>query len=183
MCDLARSNPRNSFLPRNKAQGGYNRCVRAQIPPSPKSATPRSPGPFAKRPPLSPPPLSVLPVRAQVADTYPLEYRRMRLVHPLPGGGPVSKAHGAEATWFITATSWVSYPLLFFFPGWEGQKNPCPLFRAEIQVSNSNGMTHAIGDRHPMRSYAAIENFSIKDYYDAKLSIEVSRYSNCEVKL
>ena len=39
-----------------------------------------------------------------------------------------------------------------FFPGWEGPKNPCPLFRAEIQVSNSNGMTHAIGGRHPMRS-------------------------------
>ena len=40
----------------------------------------------------------------------------------------------------------------FFSPGWEGPKNPCPLFRAEIQVSNSNGMTHAIGGRHPMRS-------------------------------
>ena len=92
----SRSNPnsRNAFLPRNKAQGGYYRCVRAQIPPSPKSATPRSPGPFAKRPPLPPPPPSALPVRAPVADTYPLEYRRMWLVHPLPGGGPVSKAHG-----------------------------------------------------------------------------------------
>ena len=94
LCDLARSNPTNTFLPRNKVQGGYCRCVRAQIPPSPKSATPRCPGLFAKRPPLPPPPPSVLPVRAPVADTYPLEYRRMRLVHPLPGGGPVSKVHG-----------------------------------------------------------------------------------------
>ena len=98
LCDLARSNPRNTFMPRNKVQGGYCRCVRAQIPPSPKSATPRCPGLFAKRPPLPPPPPSVLPVRAPVADTYPLEYRRMRLVHPLPGGGPVSKVHGGVLT-------------------------------------------------------------------------------------
>ena len=31
-------------------------------------------------------------------------------------------------------------------------KNPCPLFRAEILVSNSDGMTHAIGGRRPMKS-------------------------------
>ena len=33
-----------------------------------------------------------------------------------------------------------------FFSGREGQKNPCPLFRAEIQVSNSDGLS-AIGLR------------------------------------
>jgi hypothetical protein len=34
--------------------------------------------------------------------------------------------------------SWQNKSQFFFSPGWEGQKNPCPLFRAEIQVSNSS---------------------------------------------
>ena len=43
------------------------------------------------------------------------------------------------------------YFICNFSPGGE-VKNPCPLFRAEIQVSNSDGLTHAIGGRHPNKS-------------------------------
>ncbi len=44
---------------------------------------------------------------------------------------------------------WTNIPYYrTIFPRVGRSKNPCPLFRAEIHVSNSNGMTHAIGGRH-----------------------------------